>query len=91
MGMTAQDRQKLAEKLAGMSYKKARKEVRRLDDNADLRLWRVSVGDDEWHTTYVLPNLEVKVVLVEKAAFEDQGAKVKVDWFYTEARVDDYS
>lgn len=91
MGMTAQDRQKLAEKLAGMTYKKARKEVRRLDENADLRMWRNSVGHEEWHTMYVLPSLEIKVVLVEKATFEDQGQKVKVDWFYTEARVDEYS
>lgn len=87
MSMSEQDRQKLAEKLAGMTYPKARKEVRRLDPDANLKIWRTSVGDNEHHTTYECPNLGAKVILVETLHEEPKGRVAKADYYYVEARV----
>ncbi len=39
------------------------------------------------HTTYDLPNLKVRVVLVETTREQDNGRGLDVDYFYSEARV----
>lgn len=64
--MDTQERQNLAEHLIDMSYKKARGEIRRLDRDANLKYWRNAIKN-EWHTTYELPNVGVRVTLVEVA------------------------
>ncbi len=87
MSMNAQERQKLAEKLAKLDYQKARKEVRRLDPDADLKMWQNSVGDGEYHTTYDCPNLAVRVILVEKPRATERGPRINMEFYYTEARV----
>jgi hypothetical protein len=93
MTLTESERQKLAEKLAKLDYKKARKEVRKLDKAADLKIWRNGVGPGELHTTYDLPTLGIRVTLVEKAERReaDGGAKIKPKYLYTEARVEPLS
>jgi hypothetical protein len=90
MMLSEEDRQKLAQKLAGLSYKAARKEIRKLDGKANLKIWRNGVGPGELHTTYELPNLGVKVTLVERAHArpEVENKKIKKKYLYTEARVE---
>ncbi len=90
MSLSEQERQQLAEKLASMKYKQARKEIRRLDPDADLKIWRNSVGHNEWHTMYELPNLNSRVILVEQEHREDKGDRDQVDYIYVEARVEEY-
>lgn len=87
--LTPEERQELAEKLANLSYKAARKEIRRLDTDANLKIWRNGVRR-EIHTMYELPNLGVRVILVEEksAVPIPDTRKEKVDYAYVEARVE---
>ncbi len=89
--LTEAERQKLAEKLAGLSYKGARKELRRLDPDANLKFWRNSLKN-ETHTAYELPNLGVRVILVERHDARPISDKTlqKVKYYYTEARVEEW-
>jgi hypothetical protein len=90
--MNEQERQKMAQHLAGMSYKRARAEIRRLDTAANLKYWRNAIHN-EWHTAYELPSIGLKITLVEKP---DRQAAGKIDIFevekvtpvYVEARVE---
>ncbi|NPV66174.1 MAG: hypothetical protein HPY64_03405 [Anaerolineae bacterium] len=73
--LTEQEMQELAEKLIGMKINKARGYTRRLDPDSELELLRVGVGH-ELLTRYRLPNLGVRVTLVElprERVFEDGG------------------
>ncbi|MBN1681026.1 MAG: hypothetical protein JW966_12125 [Anaerolineae bacterium] len=89
-------RQALAERLSTMPYKKLRKEMRRLDPDADMQYWRNAVWD-EYHTLYVLPNVGLTITLVEKTDVEQTDKrdfsgppdrkKQKIDYQYIEARV----
>lgn len=85
------DRQKLAEKLAKLSYQAARKEIRRLDVDADLKVWRNGVRH-ELHTMYECPNLGVRVILVEEGKTRPipESDLVKKDYYYVEARVESW-
>lgn len=90
--MNAEERLKLAQRLAGMTYKKARAEIRRLDTAANLKYWRNAIHD-EWHTAYELPTLGLKITLVEKPHREAMGhiynvPVEKVDPIYVETRVE---
>lgn len=87
--MNEHERQALAEHLAKLSYKKARAEIRRLDTAATLKYWRNSIGN-EWHTAYDLPNVGVRVTLVEKPQREPLHLSnlEKVTPIYIEARVE---
>lgn len=89
--MTEQERQELAEKLATMSYRKARNYIRRNFDDARLKTWRNGVNR-EIHTMYELPEHQVRIILVEAKTTKaihgiPEETKVKTDYFYTEARV----
>lgn len=86
------DRQKLAEKLAKLSYQAARKEIRRLDIDADLKVWRNGVRH-ELHTMYECPNLGVRVILVEEGKIRPipESTLVKKDYYYVEARVEPWA
>ena len=91
--MNEQEQLKLAEHLASLSYKKARAEIRRLDTNANLKYWRNSMKTNEYHTLYELPNVGLKVTLVEhgeKEALPDikQVPVQKNNIVYVEARVE---
>lgn len=86
------ERQQLAEKLADLPLGKARKEIRRLDSAANLKVWRNSVRR-ELQTIYELPNLGVRVILVEQPQTKPiEGVrKVKMAYFFTEARVEPWT
>lgn len=93
--MNEKERQNLAERLAKLSYRRARGEVRRLDTAAKLKYWRNAVGR-EWHTMYELPNVGLRVTLVEnpvREPIEKLGPNgvhlVSVDPQYIEARVEE--
>jgi len=91
--MNEQEQKKLADHLASMSYNKARGEIRRLDTAANLKYWRNSMHTNEYHTLYELPNIGLKVILVEEGRKEEQepikGIPVnKNNIVYVEARVE---
>jgi hypothetical protein len=87
--MNEKERQELAERLAELSYKKARSEIRKLDPDANLKYWRNAIGA-EWHTAYELPNKGVKISLLEKPEHEPiyQSSLVTAKPIYVEARVE---
>ncbi|MCQ3931115.1 MAG: hypothetical protein DPW16_11720 [Chloroflexi bacterium] len=87
---TEEERQKIAQKLAGLSYRKARKEIRKMDNKANLKFWRNGAKTGEIHTTYELPTLGLKISLVEigQANPIEEGKRLKKEYFYTEARVE---
>lgn len=86
------ERQELAERLAGKSLKAARREVRRLDRDANLKIWRTSVSN-EIHTTYELPNLGVRVILIEDTDTKPipDSQLVRREFVYAEARVEPWT
>jgi hypothetical protein len=94
--MDEAERVQLAQRLSAMSIKDARKEIRRLDPDADLVTWRNSVWD-EYHSLWLLPNAGLSITLVEKEDVENSrhdigggpsGFKAeKIDYHYVEARV----
>lgn len=63
--MNATEREQLAKRLSALTWKEARKEVFRLDPDANLKFFRNSIWD-EYHTLYLLPNLGVQITLVDK-------------------------
>lgn len=83
--------QELAEKLIGMKWVRAKRHTRNLDPQAHLETLRVGFGD-EIQTRYVLPNLGVRVTLVEKEHSEVMGStqfhKLKAEPRFVEARVE---
>ncbi|MBI5928348.1 MAG: hypothetical protein HY862_03515 [Chloroflexi bacterium] len=87
---TEEERQKIAQKLAGLSYRKARKEIRKMDAKANLKIWRNGAKTGEIHTMYELPTLGLKISLVEigQATPIEDGKRLKKEYFYTEARVE---
>jgi len=95
--MNDAERAQLAQRLSAMSFKDARKEIRRLDPEADLVFWRNSVWD-EIHTLWLLPNAGLSITLVEKVIRNQakhgigggpSGFKAeKADFRYVEARVE---
>lgn len=97
IAMNEAERAQLAQRLSAMSLKDARKEIRRLDPDADMVFWRNSVWD-EVHTLWLLPNAGLSITLVEKANRNrgnraigggPNGLKAeKVDYRYVEARVE---
>ena len=89
MGRSAEERQQLAVELAQLTYQKARKQIRKLDEEAILKIWRNSVMDHEYHTMYELPNEGLKITLVEEMTSEDKGDRTKIDYVYVEARVNE--
>lgn len=94
MSLSEQDQQELAQKLASMKYRRARKKIRQLDPKANLKIWRNGVGFNELHTTYELPTFNIRVTLVEKAVIRQGGQNtkgIKKDYLYTEARVEPLS
>lgn len=102
--MTEQERQELAETLAGMTYRKARNYIKRNFDDARLKTFRNGVNR-EIQTMYELPARGVRIILVENksekpirralATENERGGgpydKFKVDYIYTEARVIDWT
>jgi hypothetical protein len=89
-------RAQLAERLQAMDMRKAMREIRALDKDANMKFWRNSM----WHeiqTVFELPTLGVKVILVEKGVFKEIDREVgggpnglkarKAEYEFVEARV----
>jgi len=64
--MNETERQQLADRLSGMSFRNAHREMRRIDRDAVLKYFRNSMWD-EYHTLWLLPNEGLEITLVEKA------------------------
>ncbi len=89
-------RDQLARRLSAMSLNDARKEIRALDPQAELKFYRNAIWD-ELHTLWLLPNAGLSITLVEKdkekVLSEQAGGtprgtkKLGVDFTYVEARV----
>lgn len=92
------ERAQLAERLSQMSFQEARKEIRALDPQADMKYFRNAMWD-EYHTLFVLPTAGLSITLVEKGQFEaskraigggPRGLKAqKATYQYETARVEE--
>jgi len=60
------ERQQLTDRLSGLSFNEAHREVRKIDREAVLKHYRNSVWD-EYHTLWLLPNEGLEITLVEKS------------------------
>ncbi len=88
--MTEDEMQELADKLIGMKFKKAMRHARNLDPQVHLEQCRVGRAN-EIQTCYRLPNLGVRVTLVEEADRIEKGGnsdKFKARPRFVEARVE---
>lgn len=90
--LSKEEMQQLAEELIGLPFKKAISRVRHMDPQATLQVFRVGVGP-EILTKYRLPNLGVRVTLVEEAHSKpkgdgDVGEKLRAAPRFVEARVE---
>ena len=90
-------RERLAQSLSAMSLKDARKEIYRMDPDAELKYYRNSIWN-EYHTLFLLPNQGLSITLVEKqdkdtlkkadaASATQNRKKQSVEFTYVEARV----
>lgn len=98
--MDKQHRAELAQRLSSLSLRQAIREVRALDRAADLKYWRNSRWD-EYHTTFELPNHQLRITLVEHVQMQESdreigggpdGSKAQdADYTYVEARVEPFA
>ncbi len=94
--MDEAQRKQLAERLKALDLRKAMREIRALDKAANMKFWRNAMWN-EYQTLFELPNVGIKVTLVEKGTFEETDRKVgggptgwkakKAEYEYVEARV----
>ena len=90
--MSTDEMNQLAQKLAKMSYRRAKGYVRGLDRRSQLEIFRVAVGTNQWLTRWALPTKKILVTLVEEK--EVKGATTDMGWVptrfrYVEARVEE--
>lgn len=97
--MNTTNYEQLANRLSELSFKAARKEILRLDSDANLKYWRNSIGD-EYHSLFELPNAGLGITLVEEqsqkstekaddnSANPDNHKKMRISYSYREARVE---
>ncbi|MBX3084866.1 MAG: hypothetical protein KF716_24740 [Anaerolineae bacterium] len=81
----------LAQKLAKFKYNKAMWKIRQMDKEARLDMYRDSVGFDEVHTRFALPNKNLWITLIERKeeySLPNMWGHRKVRWKYVEARVE---
>jgi hypothetical protein len=89
-------REVLSRRLSEMKLRQAIREIRSMDRDANMVMWRNSMWN-EYHTKFLLPNAELTIILVEKNTVVNskheigggpEGAKAQdVDYHYVEARV----
>ena len=70
--LSEEEMQALADSLVGLKVGKARGQIRRLDPDSQLQMYRVGVHD-ELLTRFILPNLGVRVTLVEDPSLVPEG------------------
>ncbi len=90
-------RKQLAQRLGAMKMNEARREIRKLDHDANMVFWRNAIWD-EYHTLYLLPNEELSITLVEKTNLQEGTRNIgggpsgthaiQIDYHYVEARVE---
>lgn len=88
--LSEEEMQALADKLVGLKVGKARGQIRRLDPDSQLQMYRVGVRD-ELLTRFVLPNLGVQVTLVEDPGTvpeDGDSTRLKATDTFVEARVE---
>ena len=95
--MNDAERQQLADRLSGLSFRQAHREMRKLDPDAVLKYYRNSMWD-EYHTLWLLPNKDLAITLVEKSDIDtlnqrEYGAppwkrRLSVSYRYVGARVE---
>ncbi|MCC7450529.1 MAG: hypothetical protein IT324_24130 [Anaerolineae bacterium] len=81
----------LAQKLAKMSFNRAKGYIRGLDKRANLDMFRVAVGVGEWHTRFSLPTKGLWITLIEQHeeyGQPDNWGHRRVRFKYIEARVE---
>jgi hypothetical protein len=81
----------LAQKLVKMRFNRAKGYLRGLDRQVRLDMFRTSVGHDEWHTRFALPNKGLWVTLVERKEEFGEPSGLghrKTRFKYVEARVE---
>lgn len=64
--MNDAERQQLADRLSGLTFSQAHREIRKIDRDAVLKHYRNTMWD-EYHTLWLLPNKDVAITLVEKS------------------------
>jgi hypothetical protein len=96
--MNDSEREQLAQRLSALSLNDARKEILRLDRDANLKYWRNTIWD-EYHSLFVLPNAGLSITLVEEqdrrgtdqaddsSANSRRRKNQKIAYDYIEARV----
>ncbi len=95
--MDEAERQQLAQRLSALALKDAQKELKKLDRTLKLKYYRNSIWD-EYHSLYLLPQLNISVTLVEKEDRDEMSAgvaaspggrlkKERASFYYVEARV----
>jgi hypothetical protein len=81
----------LAQKLAKFKFEKALWKVRQMDKNVRLDKYRISVGFNELHTRFALPDKGLWITLIERQENvglpNDRGHR-RQRWQYLEARVE---
>jgi len=75
--LSEEDMQAMADKLVGLKVNKARRQIRRLDPDSQLEMYRVGVHD-ELLTRFILPNLGVSITLVEDPSLVPEGDAEKL-------------
>lgn len=91
-------REDLARRLSDMKLRQAIREIRSMDHDVNMVMWRNSIWD-EYHTKFLLPNAGLTIILVEKQTLAasdheigggPEGSKSQnVEFHYVEARVTD--
>lgn len=89
--MTADQMDKLAQKLARMRFNRAKGYVRGMDKHSNLELFRVASAPGEWITRYALPEKGLLITLVERKDEFGPASNLgyrKMRFKYLEARVE---
>jgi len=89
--MTQNEMNALAQKLAGMSYNRAKGHIRSLDRQGHITQFRNAFTPGNWITRFELPNKKVMITLVEQheeyGPADDLGHR-KMRFKYVEALVE---
>jgi hypothetical protein len=89
--ISAAEMNELAQKLAKMKFNQAMWKVRQMDKATRLDMYRMSVGYDQAHTRFALPNKGLWITLIEQSeefGLPNTWGHRKRRWKYVEARVE---
>ena len=89
--ISANEMNELAQKLAKYKFNQAMWKVRQMDKATRLDMYRMSVGFNEWHTRFALPNKGLWITLIERQethGLPNVWGHRKQRFKYVEARVE---